>query len=74
MPTTSQPKYLVFVGDYFDHGRGWEDFINAASSLEHARQIVKSNTCKADGTPTGCLWWQIVSLPDLDIVDDGAHT
>lgn len=53
-------QFLVFAGDFYYPGGGWDDFIGVFDSIEAARKGVPDKD-----------WHQIVDANTLQIVDEG---
>ena len=56
--------FLVFTGEEYYPGGGWNDYIGAQPSLETARTLVEAATGNDD-------WYQIVDSSTLQIVERG---
>jgi len=50
-------RFLLFTGDFYYPGGGWEDFIQDFDSFEEAREA---------GRQTGDNWYQIVDAETME--------
>lgn len=55
-------NYLVFAGQDYYPGRGWENFVRAARTLDDALEIAASATGD---------WWQVVELETFEVLREG---
>lgn len=59
-------RYLLFGGPNLYPGGGWEDFIGAYETLEHALVVQRGRVDPNDDQT--CDWMHIVDLETLHIV------
>lgn len=57
----NEKTYLLFEGDNYSPGGGWNDFKGAFETLEAAR----------NGVSRHIDWWQIVDGRDYTLVEEG---
>ena len=57
--------FLVFAGEEYYPGGGWNDFQGTAESVDAARSVVEANTDSNDS------WYHIVDGSSLKIVEEG---
>lgn len=67
-PAGTVKRYLLFAGENYYPGGGWDDYVTDADTVEELRDLLK-RMGDSDDSSHDWDWWQIIDIEEGKVVD-----